>query len=481
MHRRTFLKALSAAIASRPRFRENPFTLGVASGEPTRTSIVLWTRLAPSPMEPGGGLSPDPRAVRWELATDENMQRVLKHGEAVASSELAHSVHVDVQGLSPGREYWYRFTAGGEESPVARTKTLPAGNFDFTSCSCQHYEQGYFVAYDAMVRDDPSFVLHLGDYIYDVSFGEGVRKHETADTLDTLEAYRLRHALYKSDLSLQRAHAHLPFFVVPDNHDALDFNDTTKLKRRAAAFQAWYEHMPIRPYPSGSTAPSVARSIDIGELARIHVLDTRQFRDDQQVCRDGMDPDYGFGVYHPKCDALAEPSRTMLGAAQETWLEERLRTSTARWNVIATTVPFADFEFLRDGAPYVYYGGWSAYPANRERVLDALVGLGVSNPVFVSGDIHSSWINEVRRGTSLIATELTTSSISSDFPPPLSEPVRENLTHNPHVKFFEETKRGYGRHALTDGRWTTWIRTVDSVEHPEARVSTLAEHILESR
>lgn len=469
-------------MVSRPRFRENPFTLGVASGEPTKTSVVLWTRLAPSPMEPGGGLSPEPRAVRWQLATDENMQRVLQHGEAVASSELAHSVHVDVQGLSPGREYWYRFTAGDEASPVARTKTLPEGNFDFTSCSCQHYEQGYFVAYDAMVRDDPSFVLHLGDYIYDVSFGEGVRKHETADTLETLEAYRLRHALYKSDLSLQRAHAHLPFFVVPDNHDALDFNDPSKTKRRAAAFQAWYEHMPIRaPYQRGSAALSVSRSIDIGELARIHVLDTRQFRDDQQVCRDGMDPDYGFGVYRPKCDALADPSRTMLGAAQETWLEERLRTSTARWNVIATTVPFADFEFLRDGAPYVYYGGWSAYPANRERVLDALVGLGVSNPVFVSGDIHSSWINEVRRGTSLIATELTTSSISSDFPPPLSEPVRENLTHNPHVKFFEETKRGYGRHALTDDRWTTWIRTVDSVEHPEARVSTLTEHILESR
>ena len=234
---------------------------------------------------------------------------------------------------------------------TSRNQTLPWIRADrplkpvrFATASCQHYEQGFFIAYEQMIEDEVDFLIHLGDYIYDVSWGHDFRRHERSEPPVTLDQFRLRHALYKTDPWLQAAHAHLPFFVLPDNHDSLEYNDASRFDVRAAAYQAWYEHLPVRVSPRlGSAAMPIYGSFDLGNLVRVYLLDTRQFRDNQDVCRELADPDFGFGIYRPKCKVVGDPTRSMLGREQEKWLDRRLSDSEARWNVIASTVPFAPF------------------------------------------------------------------------------------------------------------------------------------------
>jgi len=469
--------AVSAAVPVRaysalPKFARSPFQLGIASGDPTDSSVILWTRLAPAPLELAGGMSDVAVPVDWQVARDEGFRQVVRHGTVLAEPELAHSVHVDVQGLTPYTEYWYRFRAGGVESEVGRTLTLPEpgespAQTRFVTCSCQHYEQGYFSAYTHMLDDAPDFVVHLGDYIYDVSFGPGVRTHGNNDPLITVDDFRMRHALYKTDQSLRAAHRHLPFFAIPDNHDALQDNDTRRLAVRAAAYQAWYEHMPVRVrYRPDSAALSLYKSVEVGNLLRLNLLDTRQFRSTENISQG--DPDYAFGIFRPDVPARLGSDRHMLGTEQAHWLRQRLTNSPATWNVVASTVPVGEFELRRgsDPTPHYYYSSWDGYPASRAEMFDAL--RQTQNPVVLSGDIHSFWckdlIARVDGKDQTIATEFTTSSISAGWPAPLAEPIADNLTRNPATRFYEPNDRGYALHEVSSSRWSTVFRGLDSVE-----------------
>ena len=292
--RRFIATSLGSAAAAAPfvqvrgqpvTFTADPFSLGIASGAPREDSVVLWTRLAPRPLD-GGGLADQAIPVEWQIAEDESFSKVIANGSEQAVAALGHSVHAEVQGLKPGRPYWYRFRAGGALSPIGRTQTAPAAGSTparvrFAFPSCQMYEQGYFASYRDMARRDLDLVIHLGDYIYEKSWGSNhVRKHEVGIPT-TLAEFRDRYALYKLDADLQAAHAAFPWLAIWDDHEvADDYADdrsyTTRdpaqfLKVRAAAYQAYWEHMPLpaRARPKGPSA-TIYESYRYG-LSLIHI------------------------------------------------------------------------------------------------------------------------------------------------------------------------------------------------------------------
>jgi alkaline phosphatase D len=470
--------------------RRDLFKLGVASGDPAARSVVLWTRLAPEPLG-DGGMPDEDVLVTWQVASDPRFASLVREGVSVATPAAAHSVHALADGLDPDRWYWYRFIVGGEESPAGRTRTLPradavASQFRFATVSCQHWENGYFSAYRGM-RDDESLalVLHLGDYIYETSRG-GVRNHETREAPKTLAQWRRRHALYKTDPDLQAAHAAVPFLCVPDNHNASWFNLETPeaLAERAAAYQAWSEHLPLRAAAEpGSPSLPIYRSVDLGRLMRLIVLDTRQFRENHEICRD--DTSYGFNIYQRACAAEQVPERSMLGRPQEQWLDERLASAGARWTCVASTVPFGHFDLVRDGQPYNYAHSWDGFPANRARIVRALQAHGVANPVVVSGDVHSSWVKDVLADpgeprSRAIASEFVGTSISSTWPEPLDAPFRDNLGRNPQVRYYESRKRGYLLSTLTPARWTVDLMSVTTATEPGGSVARDKRFVVEA-
>jgi alkaline phosphatase D len=502
MDRRKFLHNTLIGFGSLPlarrsvagqNFESNPFTLGVASGDVTSTGVVLWTRLAPEPEKADGGMPRMPVAVDWELYLDRAMTRLVRRGQALAMPELAHSVHLELDGLQPRSHYWYRFRVGGHVSPAGRTLTLPdsldpldsahsgdsSAAVRFATASCQNYTHGHFVAYRQMVRDDPDFVIHLGDYIYDTAFGESFRQHPGSEAPQTLDDFRRWHACYKSDRFLREAHAALPFFLAIDNHDALDHNDPSRAAQRAAAFQAWYEHMPVRGYPgAGANAFSLHRCIRVGEIAQICLLDGRQFRDPWDICGEDYDPGYGFGNYRQRCEAIFAEDRSMLGATQEQWLNERLQDNRTAWNVIASPGPFLPFSYREGGRDLRYVSAWDAYPANRQRVARALAQSTTGHPMILSGDVHSFWAvdgSAVREPQERIpVVEFVTSSISANWPPVLAQPVSDNLSHNPQVRFYDPAHRGYLLHQVSASEWQTTARGVDDVQDDESPVRSVA-------
>lgn len=500
MKRRTFLNGIGAILAApsiilqpcsaRALSNDWGFPFGIASGDPTHDSMVLWTRLASTT----GDFSPvanQPVNVAWAIATDPHMRNTLQRGIGVAHPAFGHSVHINVQHLQPDQDYYYTFRCGMMQSPIGKTRTLPApdsniARFRFNVVSCQNWEQGWFSAYDGMVEDNPAFVLHLGDYIYEISRGNGVRQHETRQTPRTLADYRARHALYKTDPSLQQAHARYPFVLTLDNHDALYDNtsDPAELKRRAAAYQAWYEFQPVRFAPQlDSAAMQIRRSIDIGRLLRLNIPDTRQFRDTETPCANSSDPTFAFGVYERNCAAVNDPRRSMLGAEQEAWLSRRLQHSEATWNIIATTVKMTPFDMQHHGELYRYLQSWDGYPAERNRLLDRIVEAGTHNPVSLSGDIHSFLVSRVVRNVgdhprNAPMTELVGTSISSLWPEPLAAPMRNALSDNPHVNYFDSEKRGYLRCTFTPDECLADLRTISSALQPSGLVGTSARFVI---
>ena len=415
----------------RPTFASDPFTLGVASGDPDATGVVLWTRLAPRPLDPDGGMPNEPVAVAWELADDEAMTRLVRRGTAIATPRLAHSVHVEVDGLAPDRWYWYRFRAGDAGTRPARTRTLPAVDASperlrFAFASCQNYPAGYYTAYDAIARDELDLVCFLGDYIYeDEANDRGVRRH-VGPRCATLENYRQRYALYKSDALLQAAHARCPWFVTPDDHEVADnyadaHDDAGKLDaaamlaRRAAAYQAYYEHMPLRArsLPRGPDM-QLYRRASFGRLAEFHLLDTRQFRSPQP----NGDQD------SPLNDAAMAASQTILGAPQKAWLEDGLTKSPGAWNVIAQQVMMGMLgrrpdTGSGDPADDVYsMDGWTGYAHERIELVKFMADRKVRNPIVLTGDVHANYVNDLRvddRQTDrpVVAAEFVGTSISS--------------------------------------------------------------------
>jgi len=353
------------------------------------------------------------------------MKRVVKSGTELATAEFAHSVHVDVRGLQPGRHYWYRFKAGNEISPIGRTRTAPARNqpldrLRFALVNCQDWQNGYYTAYKHGAEEDLDLVVHVGDYIYEYGPEPGGTRQHNSPEITSLADYRNRYALYKSDANLQAAHAAFPWAVTWDDHEVennyagsiSENNDPIDqfLIRRAAAYQAYYEHMPLRrlSLPNGANL-RLYRRLQFGNLAQFNILDTRQFRTDQP-CRDGL---------KPLCEAALDPNATMTGQIQERWLFEGLQGSSARWNVIAQQVVFSQFDF--DARPEVQVFNtdqWDGYVAARDRVVAFLDQQKPSNPIVLAGDIHSSWVHDIKRDfdqpeSRTIGTEFVATSISS--------------------------------------------------------------------
>lgn len=496
MDRRTFLSDLSRfgvlcaaapgdwRILARPRFRSDPFTLGVASGDPTHDACVIWTRLAPDPLAHLGGMTGDKVALGWEVAHDEGFSDVARRGRYTAAPELGFSVHVDVQGLEADRWYFYRFTTPDGPSPVGRLRTAPPPGattpLDFAFVSCQHYEQGLFTAFEHLAREDLSLVAHLGDYIYETAARENqVRFHHALEVI-TVDDYRTRYGQYKLDPALQAAHALCPWVVTWDDHE-VDNNyaglagenvyesEEQMWARRAAAYRGWWEHQPVRVPRARSWAElTIQRTVDWGRLARFWVLDTRQYRSDQ-ACGDGTRP--------VPCGEWADPSRTMLGDAQERWLVEGLAGSDARWKVLAQQVMMAPFD--GDPGPEVFTSmdQWSGYPAARDRLLGAVERHGAGSTVVLSGDIHSNWVNDLRAGfdrpdRAVVATEFVGTSISSGGDGE-EQPTRVTsaLADNPHVH-WQNSRRGYVRCSVTPESWRADYRTVPWVTRPGAPVET---------
>ena len=496
MNRRGFLiralLGLGAASSAAPltlaaKFSRNPFSLGVASGDVSDTSAVLWTRLAPEPSRADGGMSAVSVPVQWVVATDEDFSDVIRRGTAIAAAELAHSVHIELEGLKPGGRYWYRFAAASHTSRVGRFKTLPASDapldaIRFVTTSCQNYTHGTFVAYEHIVRDRPEFIIHLGDYFYETSYGETFRRHEVEPMPATLDGFRRRHAHYKTDPHLQEAHAELPFYTMIDNHDAIEDNDPSKYAQRAAAYQAWYEHMPVRGYPGiGANAFDLKRRIQLGTLAQLCVLDGRQFRDQRSICENAY-PDYGFGNYRERCDAVFDEDRSMLGEQQERWLYKHIGSNTAAWNVVASPGPVQPYSYRHDGKDLRYIGAWDVYPANRQRLVAALQSAKIGHPLITSADVHSFWAMDGTltpdSGERIPIPEFVSSSISANWPEPLDQPVRENLAHNPQVRLYEGDRRGYLLHEVTATEWTTTMRAVDDVRNASSGITDLARFVV---
>jgi alkaline phosphatase D len=470
------------------RFAADPFSLGVASGDPLPDGIVLWTRLAPAPLD-GGGMPPVPVAVEWRVAADDAMQRVVQQGTANALPELAHTVHVEVEGLEPDRWYWYQFRSGAASSDVGRTRTAPAAGahldrLHFAFASCQNWEQGYFTAYRHMAAEDLDLVVHLGDYIYEGAAQRNRPRSHLSNEPISLDEYRARHALYKTDPDLQAAHAAFPWIVTWDDHEvannyaaSVDANGWDReefLKRRAAAYQAYWEHLPLRrsSMPVGPDM-TLYRRLDFGNLARFSVLDTRQYRTDQP-CGDGL---------RPRCAEAFDPAATLTGPEQERWLIEGLAATPARWNVIAQQVMMADVDRRAGPDERYYMDQWAAYPAARDRILTFLETARTSNPIVLSGDIHSNWTADLTRDVAgptaaVIATEFVGTSISSGGNGnDITDTFRAILAENPHVRFYNN-QRGYVRCALTPERWLTEYRVVPYVTMNDAPVSTRASFVV---
>ncbi|MBW4657801.1 MAG: alkaline phosphatase [Drouetiella hepatica Uher 2000/2452] len=477
-------------VVAQPKFSSYPFTLGVASGDPIPDGVVLWTRLAPDPLN-GGGVSNSRIAVRWQIAADENMRQIVKSGTEVAITELAHSVHVDVRGLKPNRPYWYQFKSGGEVSPIGRTRTAPLRNqtlnhMRFGLVNCQDWQNGYYTAYKHLAEEELDVVLHVGDYIYEYGPEPGGPRQHNSPEIRTLADYRNRHALYKTDVNLQAAHAAFPWIVTWDDHEvennyadeiSEDSDPVTEfVLRRAAAYQAYYEHMPLRKFsfPNGADM-RLYRRLTYGNLAQFNVLDTRQYRTDQP-CGDGL---------KPLCEEALDPNASLTGAAQERWLFEGLQRSSAQWNVLAQQVMFSQFDF--DARPEVQafnVDQWDGYVAARNRILSFLEQQQPSNPIVLAGDIHSSWVHDIKKDFSnpnskTLGTEFVGTSISSDFPTAFLQPVTLALSNNPHTKFFNGALRGYVRCDLTRDRWQSDYRVVSTIAEPEATISTGASFVVE--
>ena len=494
MHRRAFLSLLAAGtqlpLRSAPKFSAYPFTLGVASGDPAPDGVVLWTRLAPQPLA-GGGMERENVAVQWRVGTDEKLTRVVKRGTGIAQAQFGHSVHVEVRGLDPNRWYWYQFRAGNEWSPVGRTRTAPPlksaqDRLNFAFASCQHYETGYFTAYDHMIQEDIDLIVHLGDYIYEGPGRENLVRKHTGNEIYSLTDYRNRYALYRMDPHLQKAHQMFPWVVTWDDHEVDNNYAADKdqdgsrrdnfLERRASAYHAYYEHMPLRlaSLPRGSNL-LLYRRLAFGDLAEFSVLDTRQYRTDQP-CEDGN---------KPQCPQALDTAATLLGPDQERWFLEGLGRSLARWNIVAQQVMMAKVDRMAGPEKAYAMDQWSGYEAARKRVLGFLEQRRPSNPIVITGDIHSNWACDLkadfdRPESPPVAAEFVGTSISSGGDGSDSLPlVDKYLPENPHVKFYN-SQRGYVRCMITPAKWQTDYRVLSYVTKPESPISTRATFIVEN-
>jgi alkaline phosphatase D len=490
------------SVWANPVFSAFPFALGVASGDPAPDGFVIWTKIAPKPLERGGGMPKKPVEVDWAVAADPQMRKIVRSGKAIAHPELGHSVHVEIGGLEPAREYYYQFTVGGERSRSGRAKTLPpAGSalaqLRFAVAGCQKYEDGLFTAYRRIAGEQYDFVFHYGDYIYEYRFVRpGERNLPVVRVMPgepeeayTLDDYRHRYSLYQMDPDLQAAHASTPFIMSYDDHEVDNdwAGDTTEehtppelfLLRRAAAFQAWYEHLPLRraQMPRGPDILAYRR-FAVGDLLSMNVLDTRLYRS-PQACSDGP-------RVRADCAEALEPNRTMLGDTQERWLYDGFKSSKARWNLLAQQVTMMRND--RNPDPKIFAPSldkWDGAVAARDRLFAAIESAKLRNLVVVTGDIHQNWAGELKKnfmdetsatlGVEFVATSI--SSIGDGFD--INDNFRAIVQHDPYIKFFN-SQRGYVRHVVTPQHWQADFQVLDKVSVPDGRMSTRKSFVVES-
>lgn len=492
------LIAVPAILRAQQLFTAFPFRLGIASGDPSPDGFVIWTRLCPEPFDEHGGMPTGPVEVEWFVYDDEGMRRTVQAGKAQAWPELGHSVHVELAGLEPDRPYWYRFAIGRERTQLGRTRTLPLPgkpleSLRFGVAGCQHYEDGLFTAYAHLAREDVAFIWHYGDYVYEdrarqVNYERNgsprthVRDHVGTDCY-AIGDYRRRYAQYKTDPDLQSAHRSAPWFVTFDDHEIVD-NWSSAVSpyqqdpalfaiRRAAAMQAYYEHMPLRrsAMPNGG-AMQLYRRARFGDLLEAHFLDTRQYRG-RQPCA---------GSFEPVCPGVADPDNTMLGDAQEGWLGKDLRAGNSRWNLVAQQVMMMALDRRSGAEPPAIRNmdSWAGYDAARERLLGQFAGLG--NVVVMTGDEHQNFAGELRRGSGqgeAVAVELVSTSISSGGNGSDRRPGTDMLmAHNPSLRFTND-QRGYVVCDVGRDQWQGHFRVVDQVTAPGGTVSTRATATIE--
>lgn len=483
---------------SQARLTQDPFALGVASGAPTPDGVVLWTRLQFSLPQR------DEFTLRWEVAHDEGFTRIARSGQVLAVPALGHAVHAEVAGLEPDRWYFYRFMLGDAVSPVGRTRTFPRpedlpARLRLGYASCQRWEHGYYAAWRQMRAEQLDAVMFLGDYIYEYPGAKNAVRPVKGAWVLTLDDYRARYALHRSDADLRAMHAACPWLLTWDDHEVQ--NDYAGLHegtgvpllgtvedfpaRRAAAYQAWYEHMPVRASALRQGLDGMARGAEMriyqqqsfGRLASLYLLDGRQYRDRQACLKDGKP---GSNLVDPaKCPEWSDPRRSYLGMAQEQWLDGALAKSGGRWNVIGQQTLFG----LRDGLPgpgqRLWNDGWDGYAPARARLTGALQRHAVSNPVLLGGDVHENWVGHVKAdyadaGSATVGVEFCGTSISSRASDTAVEKTPERLAENPHFIFGDAQYRGYGVAEFTPGRLSTTLRAVRDVTQPDSEVFTLA-------
>lgn len=490
----TVLGAGRQALAD-PIFADYPFQLGVAAGDPLPDGFVIWTRLAPKPLEIGNGMPSAPVPVKWEVASDAGFGTVVRSGEAIARPELAHAVHVEVEGLEPGRPYFYRFNAGRERSATGRARTAPAlgsavASARFGVLGCQAYEQGFYTAHRKAAEEELDFIYCYGDYIYEgrgsrVYNGSGgtsenPRQHFGGE-IYSLDDYRRRYAQYKMDTDLQASHASAAWFVTWDDHE-IDNNWVSALDqdgvppeifalRQQAAMQAFYEHMPLRrsAFPRGS-ALQLYRKASWGSLLDLNLLDTRQYRTDQP-CNDR---------WASACAGVDADTAQVLGQAQEAWLFESLNRSQAHWNVLAQQIMVMDLDRKEGPEPGYNLDTWAGYRIPRQRLLRHLRDRRIGNTVVLTGDEHQNYAGELfldgrePEGAPIASEFVTTSISSSGDGQDQRADGRRYLADNPFLK-FNNAQRGYVVCDVTAERWQTEFKVLDKVSDRGGTLSTRAK------
>ena len=487
-----------AIVRARSLWRAFPFSLGVASGDPASDGFVIWTKLAPEPLQPHGGMALAAMEVAWEVAEDQAFRTIVRNGTAWARPELGHSVHVEVTGLQADRPYFYRFTADGEQSLRGRARTLPAvsaapAGIKFGVAGCNNFEDGYYGAFRHLAAEpDLAFVYHYGDMIYeyrqDYEFVGGlpvapVRQHAFRNLID-IGDYRLAYGQVLGDIDTQAARASHVFLSSFDDHEVnnnwvSDIDNWTMTNgadpnappadifafRKAAALQAWYEHMPVRRalMPRGTNV-ALNRELRYGNLLSLQLLDTRSFRSDQP-CGDG---------FKTICADVAAPDRQVLGREQEAWLARNLERP-ARWNALAQQIMMMSLDRRRraeETERILNMDSWAGYEVARQRVLSRLAGAG--NAIVLTGDEHQNFAGDLIQRDRVVGSEFVATSISSGGDGSDRRSGSDIfLANNPEVKFVND-QRGYIVCEVESEAWRSHYRVVDRVTTPTNSVSTRA-------
>lgn len=467
-----------------PRWQTDPFALGVASGQPQPDSVVLWSRLLIA--EADAAHKAQAQTVVCELFADEALRQPVRQWTVQTDATRAHSVHVVAADLQPGRSYWYRFVCGSAVSPVGRTRTSPAhhdkvARLRVALSSCQHFEQGYYVAHREMAQRELDLVLFVGDYIYESSNPRyQVRKH-LGGVPTRLDEYRQRHAQYKTDADLQACHAAHPWVMTWDDHEVVNdyaddednkFSDPqTVLRRRAAAYQAYFEHMPLRlgPDPQQPHSMRIHDRMAWGQLADLWTLDCRQYRS-HHAC---PDPNRGGARVVAGCAELQDANRTMLGQTQEAWFSQGLTQSTRRWKLVAQSTQMSSTGLPTPLGRSAFNDGWDGYPMARERLLNTIAQAQLKDVLILGGDVHMNVAANLRvrpndERSPVVSSEFVTTSVSSrGMSETLAAQIREN---NPDIQHLRPDERGY---TLVDVQAAGVTAEFRSTPHPAMPGSVL--------